>query len=207
MGYPVGIIANNGILFSESALKAAHFIELCCQRKMPLIFLQNITGFMVGKQYEARRHRQGRREDGDGRRQRRRAEVHRDRRRLVRRRQLRHVRPRLRAAPALDVAQRAHLGDGRRAGRQHAADRAHGRAGGARQEDVARSEQEEFKAPILAKYEEEGSPYYSTARLWDDGIIDPLDTRTALGLGIAAALNTPDPRDAPSASSGCSLRC
>ena len=122
MGYPVGIIANNGILFSESALKATHFIELCCQRKTPLIFLQNITGFMVGKQYENGRHRQGRREDGDGGRQRRRAEVHRDHRRLVRRGQLRHVRAGLRSAPAVDVAERAHLGDGRRAGGQHAAD-------------------------------------------------------------------------------------
>ena len=71
-GYPVGIVANNGILFSESALKGAHFIELCCQRGMPLLFLQNITGFMVGKQVRERRHRQGRREDGDRGRDRRR---------------------------------------------------------------------------------------------------------------------------------------
>ncbi len=94
-GYPVGIIANNGILFSESSLKGAHFIELCCQREIPLLFLQNITGFMVGKKYEAG----GIARDGaklvDRGRNRRRAKIHRCRRRLVRRRQLRHVRPRL----------------------------------------------------------------------------------------------------------------
>ena len=109
MGYPVGILANNGVLFSESALKATHFIEMCCQRRMPLVFLQNITGFIVGKEYEQK----GIAKDG--------AkmvhavanaavpEVHRGHRRQLRRRQLRHVRPRLPAAPALDVAERAHL--------------------------------------------------------------------------------------------------
>ena len=116
-GHPVGVLANNGILFSESALKAAHFIELCDQRRIPLVFLQNITGFMVGRDYEAG----GIAKDGAkmvtavvnraG------AEVHRDHRRLVRRRQLRHVRPRLLAAIAVDVAESADLGDGRRAGR------------------------------------------------------------------------------------------
>ena len=115
-GYPVGIVANNGILFSESALKGAHFIELCAQRGIPLIFLQNITGFMVGPQIRGRRHRQGRREDGDGRRLRPRAEAHAHHRRQLRRRQLRHVRPGLWPALPLDVAQCAHLGDGRRAG-------------------------------------------------------------------------------------------
>ena len=108
-GYPVGIVANNGILFSESALKGAHFIELCAQRGIPLVFLQNITGFMVGRKYEAG----GIAKDGAkmvtavatraG------AEVHRDHRRHLRRRQLRHVRPRLRAALPVDVAERAHL--------------------------------------------------------------------------------------------------
>ena len=112
-GFLVGIIANNGVLFSESALKATHFIELCNLRGVPLIFLQNITGFMVGRQLRARRHRQGRREDGARRRQLGRAEVHRRHRRIVRRRQLRHVRPRLRSAVPVDVAERAHLGDGR----------------------------------------------------------------------------------------------
>ena len=115
-GFLVGIVANNGVLFSESALKATHFIELCNLRGVPLVFLQNITGFIVGQQYE----RGGIAKDGA-------KMVHAvansvvpkftvDHRRLVRRRQLRHVRPRLRAAAAVDVAERAHLGDGRRAG-------------------------------------------------------------------------------------------
>ncbi len=116
MGYPVGILANNGVLFSESALKATHFIAMCCQRRVPLVFLQNITGFIVGKEYEQK----GIAKDGAkmvhavanaaG------PQVHGRDRRQLRRRQLRHVRPRLRAAPALDVAQRAHQRDGRRAG-------------------------------------------------------------------------------------------
>ena len=117
------ILANNGVLFAESSQKGAHFIELACARRVPLVFLQNITGFMVGKEYEAGGDRPRRREAGDGGRLRRGAEVHRRRRRLVRRRQLRDVRPRLRPAAALDVAERAHLGDGRRAG----GDRAHHR--------------------------------------------------------------------------------
>ena len=100
-GMPVGIIANNGILFSESAQKGAHFIELCCERRVPLLFLQNITGFMVGKKVRERRHRAGRRQDGHRRRDRRGAQVHGADRRLVRRRQLRHVRPRLFAAVPL----------------------------------------------------------------------------------------------------------
>ena len=95
MGMPVGIIANNGVLFSESALKGAHFIELCCQRKIPLVFLQNITGFMVGKKAEQGGIAKRRRQAGDGSRHRPGAEGHHDHRRLVRRRQLRHVRPRL----------------------------------------------------------------------------------------------------------------
>ena len=123
-GYPIGIVANNGILFNESALKAAHFIELCGQRGIPLLFLQNITGFMVGRKYEAG----GIARDGAkmvtavstvGR-----AEIHGDRRRQLWRGQLRHVRPRLRPALPVDVAQRAHLGDGRRAGGERAGHRA-----------------------------------------------------------------------------------
>ena len=117
-GFLVGIIANNGVLFSESALKATHFIELCNLRGIPLVFLQNITGFIVGRQYERARHRQGRREDGARRREFGGAEVHGHHRRVVRRRQLRHVRPGLRAAAAVDVAERADLGHGRRAGRR-----------------------------------------------------------------------------------------
>ena len=192
MGYPVGIIANNGILFSESALKATHFIELCCARRVPLVFLQNITGFMVGKEYE----NAGIAKDGAkmvmavanarG------AEVHRDHRRLVRRGQLRDVRAGLRAAPAVDVAEQPHLGDGRRAGGERAADGAAGELR-ARGGDMTPEEQAAFKAPILERYEQEGSPYFSTARLWDDGIIDPVDTRTVLALGISAALNAPIP--------------
>ena len=123
-GMPVGIIANNGILFSETAQKAAHFIELCCQRKVPLVFLQNISGFMVGPQVRERGHRPARRQDGDGGCVRAGAEVHADHRRLVRRRQLRHVRPRLLAALPVDVAQRAHQRDGRRAGGERARHRA-----------------------------------------------------------------------------------
>jgi 3-methylcrotonyl-CoA carboxylase beta subunit len=119
-GMPVGIIANNGILFSESAQKGAHFIELCCQRKIPLVFLQNITGFMVGRKYEKRRHRPPRRQDGHGGGHGQRSQVHHHHRRQLRRGQLRHVRARLLAALPVDVAQRAHLGDGRRAGRQRA---------------------------------------------------------------------------------------
>ena len=123
-GMPVGILGNNGILFSESALKAAHFIELCCQRRIPLLFLQNIVGFMVGRDAEVRRHRQGRRQDGDRGGLRAGAEDHRHRRRLLRRRQLRHVRARLWAALSVHLAERAYLGDGRRAGGFRAGDRA-----------------------------------------------------------------------------------
>ena len=119
-GHLVGILANNGILFSESALKGAHFIELCCQRGIPLLFLQNIVGFMVGKALRAGRHRQGRRQARHRGLLRGRAQAHGHRRRQLRRRELRHVRARLRASLPLDVAQRAHLGDGRRAGGERA---------------------------------------------------------------------------------------
>ena len=121
-GMLIGIVANNGVLFSESALKGAHFVELCAQRGIPLLFLQNVSGFMVGQEIRGGRHRQGRREAGDRRRLRRRAEDHADRRRLVRRRQLRHVRPRLRPALPVHLAERAHQRDGRRAGGERAGD-------------------------------------------------------------------------------------
>ena len=192
-GFLVGIVANNGVLFSESALKATHFIELCNLRGIPLIFLQNITGFIVGRQYERARHRQGRRQDGARGRQLGRAEVHGHHRRVVRRRQLRHVRPRLRAAAAVDVAERAHLGHGRRAGGRRAHD---GQARPARargQDALAPRTRRPSAQPILEKYEHEGSPYYSTARLWDDGILDPVETRQALALGLSAAFNAPIP--------------
>jgi acetyl-CoA carboxylase carboxyltransferase component len=192
MGYPVGIIANNGILFSESALKATHFIELCCQRKTPLIFLQNITGFMVGKQYE----------NGG---------IAKDGAKMV-------MAVANAAVPKFTVIIGGSFGAGNygmcgraysprqlwmwpnarisvMGGEQAASTlltvRMEGRAGQGKSMEPA--EQEGFKAPILAKYEAEGNPYYSTARLWDDGILDPVDTRTVLGLGIAASLNAPIP--------------
>ena len=195
-GHPVGIVANNGILFSESALKGAHFIELCDQRGIPLVFLQNITGFMVGRDYEAG----GIAKNGakmvtavacdPG------AEAHGGDRRLVRGRELRHVRAGLLAPVPVHVAERAHLGDGRRAGRD--------RAGTVRApRTAARSaDEEEFKAPIRDAVRAQGHPYYSTARLWDDGVIDPADTRTVLGLALSAAANAPA-ADPASASSGC----
>ena len=189
-GYPVGIVANNGILFAESALKGAHFIELCNQRNVPLVFLQNITGFMVGQQVRERRHRQGRGQDGHRRGLLARAQVHRDHRRQLRRRQLRHVRARLRRALPVDLAQRAHQRDGRRAGASVLAtvkrDGIEARGG-----EWSADEEEEFKAPIREQYERQGHPYYASARLWDDGVIDPADTRRVLGLAISASMNAP----------------
>ena len=121
-GYPVGIVANNGILFSESSLKGAHFIELCSQRNIPLIFLQNITGFMVGRKYEVRRHRQGWRQAGHRCLHHRRAEAHADHRRQLWRGKLRHVRASVRSALPVHVAECADFGDGRRAGGRRAGD-------------------------------------------------------------------------------------
>jgi len=192
MGYPVGILANGGVLFSESALKATHFIEMCCQRRIPLVFLQNITGFMVGREYEQR----GIAKDGA-------KMVH-----AVANAQV----------PKLTVVIGGSFGAGNygMCGRAFqprqlwmwpnarisvmGGEQAASVLAQVKQEQRARrgqpmSEQEvvELKAPILAKYEEEGSPYYSTARLWDDGIISPADTRTVLGLGLSAALNAPIP--------------
>jgi acetyl-CoA carboxylase carboxyltransferase component len=190
LGFPVGILANNGILFSESALKGAHFIELCTKRRIPLVFLQNITGFMVGREYENR----GIAKDGA---------------KLV-------MAVANAAVPKFTVIVGGSFG----AGNYGMCVRAYGprqlwvwpnarisvMGGGqaanvlltvrrdalARQgRDLDEAAQAQFKAPTLAKYEAEGQPYYSTARLWDDGIIDPLDTRNVLGLGIAAALNAP----------------
>jgi len=189
-GYPVGILANNGILFSESALKGAHFIELCVQRGIPLVFLQNITGFMVGKKYE----NQGIAKDGA---------------KMVTavatasvpkftviiggsfgRRQLRHVRPRLQPALFVDVAQRSHFGDGRRAGGLGLGD------GAARRHERARDGMERrarggIQGTDPRAIRNAGPSYYASARLWDDGIIDPAETRLVLALGISAALNAP----------------
>jgi acetyl-CoA carboxylase carboxyltransferase component len=192
MGYPVGIIANNGVLFSESALKATHFIEMCSLRRMPLVFLQNITGFMVGREYEQK----GIAKDGA-------KMVHAVANAMV---------------PKFTVIIGGSFGAGNygMCGRAYqprqlwmwpsarisvmGGEQAASVLGQVKQEQRERrgepmtaAELEALKAPTLAKFEEEGSPYYSSARLWDDGIIDPADTRTVLGLGISAALNAPIP--------------
>src|SRR5438105_8269326 len=191
-GYPVGMVANNGILFSESALKGTHFIELCAKRKVPLVFLQNITGFMVGKKYE----HEGIAKHGA---------------KMVTAVACAQV-------PKFTVIIGGSFGAGNYAmcgraysprflwlwpnaqtsvmGGQQAAnvlltvrlDNLH-----AEGHDMTKDEQAEFMAPTLEKYEREGSAYYSTARLWDDGIIDPIDTRMYLALGLSAALNAPIP--------------
>jgi acetyl-CoA carboxylase carboxyltransferase component len=192
MGYPVGIIANNGILFSESALKATHFIELCSQRQTPLIFLQNITGFMVGRQYE----------NGG---------IAKDGAKMVMAVANAPV-PRFTViiggsfgAGNYGMCGRAYsprqlwmwpnarisVMGGLQAATVLATVRKEGLA--ARGQTMSQEEENAFMQPILDKYEEEGNPYYSTARLWDDGIIDPRDTRTVLALGIAASLNAPLP--------------
>ncbi|HEX8992991.1 MAG TPA: carboxyl transferase domain-containing protein [Anaerolineales bacterium] len=190
-GYPVGIIANNGVLFSESALKGTHFIELCDQRGIPLLFLQNVTGFMVGREYEA-------------------GGIAKDGAKMV------HAVANTRV-PKLTVV----IGGSFGAGNYAMAGRAYGSRflwmwpnsrisvmGGeqaatvlltVKQDQLARegkpaltpAEAEEFKRPILEKYETEGSPYYATARLWDDGVIDPVDTRQVLGLALSVVLNSP----------------
>jgi acetyl-CoA carboxylase carboxyltransferase component len=190
LGYPVGILANNGVLFSESALKGTHFIELCCQRRIPLVFLQNITGFMVGRKYE---------QEGIAK----------------------HGAKLVMAVANAEVPKfTVIIGGSFGAGNYGMCGRAFGprqlwlwpnarisvmgseqaagvlltvkldqlaAQGGAMSEE----EQAKFKRPILEAYEREGSPYYSTARLWDDGILDPVDTRMAVGLGLAAAANAP----------------
>jgi acetyl-CoA carboxylase carboxyltransferase component len=184
-GYPVGILANNGILFSSSSLKGAHFVELASQRRIPLVFLQNITGFMVGREYEA-------------------GGIAKDGAKLVTAVATTNV-------PKFTVI----IGGSFGAGYYGMAGRAYsprqlwmwpnarvsvmGGAQAARvlstvSGEVETDEQREaFEAPILAEYERQGSPYYSTARLWDDGVIDPLDTRRVLAMGISAALNAPIP--------------
>lgn len=189
-GYPVGIIANNGILFSESAQKGAHFIELCVQRKIPLVFLQNITGFMVGKKYEA---------EGIAK----------------------HGAKMVTAVSCAKVPKFTVLiGGSYGAGNYGMCGRAYDptlmfmwpnarisvmggeqaagvmatvtRDGLARKgQSWSEEEEAEFKRPIVAQYEQQGHPYYASARLWDDGIIDPAQTRTVLGLSIAASLNAP----------------
>jgi acetyl-CoA carboxylase carboxyltransferase component len=192
MGYPVGILASNGILFSESAQKGTHFIEVCCQRRIPLVFLQNITGFMVGRKFE---------EGGIAK----------------------HGAKMVMAVSNAEVPKfTVIIGGSFGAGNYGMCGRAYGPRqlwtwpnarisvmGGeqaasvllqvkldqmaAKGETMSAAEQVEFKRPTIEKYEAEGSPYYSTARLWDDGILDPVDTRMAIGLGISAAYNAPIP--------------
>jgi 3-methylcrotonyl-CoA carboxylase beta subunit len=190
MGNPVGILANNGILFSESSMKGTHFIELCSSRGVPLVFLQNITGFMVGKEYE----NEGIAKNGA---------------KMV-------MAVANAGVPKFTVI----IGGSFGAGNYAMCGRAYSPRllfmwpnarisvmGGpqaanvlltVREESLEREgeemtdeEREEFKEPILEKYEEEGNPYHSTARLWDDGVIDPVDTRMVLGLGLSAAANAP----------------
>src|SRR5579883_134723 len=189
-GYPVGIIANNGILFSESALKGTHFIELCNQRGVPLVFLQNITGFMVGRKYE----NSGIAKDGA---------------KMV-------TAVACSSVPKFTVV----IGGSFGAGNYAMCGRAYGARflwmwpnarisvmGGEQAASVlatvkrdgieaagkswSAEEEESFKAPIRDQYERQGHPYYATARLWDDGVIDPADTRRVLGLAISASLNAP----------------
>jgi 3-methylcrotonyl-CoA carboxylase beta subunit len=191
-GYPVGILANNGILFSESALKGAHFIELCSQRGIPLLFLQNITGFMVGRKYEA-------------------GGIAKDGAKLV-------TAVATSAVPKITVIIGGSYGAGNygmcgraydprflfmwpnarisvMGGEQAASVLAQVRRDNFSAQGKAWSaeEEEKFKAPIRGQYDTQGHPYYATARLWDDGIIDPLDTRRVVGLSLAAALNAPIP--------------
>ena len=191
-GYPVGIVANNGILFSESSQKGAHFIELCCQRGVPLVFLQNITGFMVGKRYEA-------------------GGIAKDGAKLV-------TAVATAAVPKFTVVIGGSFGAGNygmcgraysprflwmwpnarisvMGGEQAASVLATIRRDGveARGGTWPAEEEEAFKAPIREQYEAQGHPYYSSARLWDDGVIDPADTRRVLALGLSASLNAPIP--------------
>ena len=191
-GHDVGIVANNGILFSESARKGAHFIELCNQRRTPIVFLQNITGFMVGKEYET-------------------GGIARDGAKLV-------TAVACSVVPKFTVVIGGSFGAGNygmcgraydprflwmwpnarisvMGGEQAASVLATVRRDGIEGQggEWSAEDEEAFKAPIRDQYEHQGSPYYSTARLWDDGIIDPLDTRRVLGMGLAAAANAPIP--------------
>jgi acetyl-CoA carboxylase carboxyltransferase component len=191
-GFLIGIVANNGVLFSESALKATHFIELCNLRGIPLLFLQNVTGFMVGRQYE----RGGIAKDGA-------KMVHAVANSVV---------------PKFTVVTGGSFGAGNygmcgraydprllwmwpnarisvMGGEQAASVLATVKRDQLARDGQALSAEDEraIRAPILAKYEEEGSPYYSTARIWDDGVLDPAKTREALALGLSAAYNAPIP--------------
>jgi len=189
-GYPLGIVANNGVLFSESALKGAHFVQLCAQRRIPLLFLQNVTGFMVGQRYEA-------------------GGIAKDGAKLVTAVACARV-PKLTlivggsfGAGNYGMCGRAYgprflfmwpnarisVMGGEQAARVLATVRRDGLEAAGKH--MSAEEEERFMAPIRAQYEEQGNPYYATARLWDDGVIDPRDTRTVLGLALSAALNAP----------------
>lgn len=192
MGYPVGILGNNGVLFSESAVKGAHFIELCTMRKIPLVFLQNITGFIVGKEYEH-------------------GGIARNGAKMV------HAVANA-DVPKFTVIIGGSYGAGNYAmcgrgynprflwmwpsarisvmGGEQAANvllMVRMKALQDKGQTMTETQQKEFLEPILQKYEGEASPYFSTAHLWDDGIIDPIDTRAVLGLGLSVALNAPIP--------------
>jgi acetyl-CoA carboxylase carboxyltransferase component len=175
-GFPVGVLANNGVLFSESALKGAHFVELACQRRVPLLFLQNITGFMVGKEYEA-------------------GGITKDGAKLVTAVACARV-------PKLTIV----IGGSFGAGNYAMCGRAYSPRflwtwpnarisvmGGEQAATVLSIVGDADPDEIRARYETEGNPYYATARLWDDGMLDPLDTRRAIALGLAASLNAPIP--------------
>jgi 3-methylcrotonyl-CoA carboxylase beta subunit len=189
-GYPVGILANNGVLFSESALKGAHFIELCAQRGIPLVFLQNVTGFMVGRKYEA-------------------GGIAKDGAKLVTAVATANV-------PKFTVITGGSFGAGNygMCGRAYAprflwmwpnarisvmgGEQAASVLAQIRRDNIetrggtwSEEEEEAFKQPIRAQYEVQGHPYYASARLWDDGVIDPIDTRMVLALGLSVALNAP----------------
>jgi 3-methylcrotonyl-CoA carboxylase beta subunit len=189
-GYPVGIVANNGILFSESAQKGAHFIELCAQRRIPLVFLQNITGFMVGRKYEA-------------------GGIAKDGAKMV-------TAVATAAVPKFTIIIGGSFGAGNygMCGRAYAprflwmwpnarisvmgGEQAASVLAQIRRDNIEAhggtwppEEEAAFKAPIRAQYETQGHPYYATARLWDDGVIDPADTRRVLGLCLSASLNAP----------------
>jgi 3-methylcrotonyl-CoA carboxylase beta subunit len=191
-GYPVGVIANDGILFSESSLKGAHFIELCCQREIPLLFLQNITGFMVGKKYEA-------------------GGIARDGAKLV-------TAVATAGVPKFTVVIGGSFGAGNygMCGRAYAprflwmwpnarisvmgGEQAAMVLSQLRRDNIevgggqwAAEEEDKFREPIRAQYEAQGHPYYATARLWDDGVIDPAETRQVVGLSLSAAANAPVP--------------
>nr|XP_055187610.1 methylcrotonoyl-CoA carboxylase beta chain, mitochondrial isoform X2 [Nyctereutes procyonoides] len=168
-GYPIGIIGNNGVLFSESAKKGAHFIQVCCQRNIPLLFLQNITGFMVGRDYEA----EGIAKDGA---------------KMVAAVACANV-PKSPRFLYLWPNARISVMGGEQAASVLATVAENQRALKGKQ--LSSADEAALKEPIIKKFEEEGNPYYSSARLWDDGIIDPVDTRLVLGLSLSAALNAP----------------